>query len=82
MLSKYVKKKKNWDDFIDTCIFAYNTSHHESTSFTPFNLMFGRKAYLPVDINISKSSPEEHLKKWKKANSSLSCAAATGVTDC
>ena len=60
MLSKYVKRKKNWDDFIDTCIFAYNTSHHESISFSPFNLIFGRKAYLPID---SKSSPFKNGKR-------------------
>ena len=77
-----MKRKKNWDDFIDTCIFAYNTSHHESISFSPFNLIFGRKAYLPID---SKSSPEEHLKKWKKADLScerFSSKTAAGVTDC
>ena len=42
MLKKYVQdKKKSWDEYIDTCVLAYNTSRHESTTFTPFELMFG-----------------------------------------
>ena len=43
---------------LDTCMFAYNTSRHESTNFTPFELMFGRKATLPIDVELQKASPE------------------------
>ena len=32
-------------------IYAYNTSRHESSLFTPFELMFGRQALLPVALN-------------------------------
>ena len=69
MVAKYVQCKKNWDEHLDTCVFAYNTSCHESTTFTPFILMFGRRVYLPVDINVSKSSPEENLQELKKETS-------------
>ena len=48
MLCKYIQEKKEkWDDYLDTCTFAYITSRHESTKFTPFEIMFGRKAILP-----------------------------------
>ena len=40
MVAKYVQCKKNWDEHLDTCVFAYNTSCHESTTFTTFILMF------------------------------------------
>ena len=57
MLIKYIDPKKNlWAQFLDTCIFAYNTSAHESTKFSPFELMFGRKAVLPIDINMGNSA--------------------------
>ena len=46
-----------WDDLLDTCIYAYNTSVHESTSFTPFEVMFGRKAVLPIDVEMNIASP-------------------------
>ena len=53
MLVKAIEKKKEeWDQFLDPCVYAYNTAVHESTKFTPFQLMFGRKAVLPIDIDI------------------------------
>ena len=56
MLIKHISKNKSeWDMFLDACVFAYNTSVHESTKFSPFELMFGRKPVLPVDINMGRS---------------------------
>ena len=60
MLVKYVHDKKEvWDDHLDTCIYAYNTAVQESTSFTPFELMFGRKAVLPIEIDFEKREADE-----------------------
>ena len=65
MLIKYIDTKKNlWAQFLDTCIFAYNTSAHESTKFSPFELMFGRKAVLPIDINMGSSDPAAILEEY------------------
>ena len=46
------------------CVFAYNTSRHESIKFTPFELMFGRKATLPIDVELQNASPEEVCQKF------------------
>ena len=43
-------------------MFAYNTSRHESTKHTPFELMFGRTATLPIDINMEKKSAKDFAK--------------------
>ena len=52
LLCKYIQeKKKKRDVYLDTCSFAYDTSKHESTKFTPFEIMFGRKAILPLDLD-------------------------------
>ena len=62
MLVKFVSSKKSkWSRYIDICIFAYNTSRHESTKFTPFEVMFNRTATLPIDIAVRKESPEKIL---------------------
>lgn len=51
MLVKFInEKKESWEDYLDTCVYAYNTAWHESSKFTPFELMFSRRAVLPVDI--------------------------------
>ena len=58
MLVKFISEKKGmWDDFLDTCVYAYNTSVHESTSFTPFEVMFGRIFVLPIDVELDTASP-------------------------
>ena len=54
MLVKYIKDKNSWEEFLDTCVFAYNTAQHESTRYTPFELMFGRKPLFPIDVNTEK----------------------------
>ena len=57
MLVKFVsEKKENWDEYLDTCVYAYNTSVHESTSFSPFEVMYGRRAVLPIDIEMDEIS--------------------------
>ena len=44
ILSKLISNhRRDWADF------AYNTSVYESTGFTPYRLMFGREAILPLD---------------------------------
>ena len=59
MLIKFIdKKKESWEDYLDTCVYAYNTSKHESSKYTPFEVMFGRRAVLPVDLNVAKRCGE------------------------
>jgi hypothetical protein len=40
----------NWDLILDKIAFAYNTSTHESTKQTPFEVQFGRRPKIPIDI--------------------------------
>ena len=42
----------------------YNTSCQESTKFTPFELMFGCKATIPIDIDINKKEPKKVLEEF------------------
>ena len=47
-----------WENQLPKVCMAYNTSIQHSTGFTPFYLMFGRKARLPVDLMYG-SCPDE-----------------------
>ena len=68
MLVKYATDKRDeWDDYLDTCVYAYNTSVQESTRFSPFEVMFGRKPTMPIDIDMATNIPEDQLQKYLEA---------------
>jgi hypothetical protein len=51
MLASYLLTgRNNWDDYLSHATFAYNTSVHASTGYTPHYLMFGRDAREPGDV--------------------------------
>ena len=51
-LAKFAQDKhETWDENIGEVVYSYNTAVQESTKHTPFELMFGQMAILPVDIN-------------------------------
>ena len=69
MIVKFTsQKKEQWDEFLDTCVFAYNTAQHESTQYTPFQLMFGRKAVLPVDVDFESRDEKTLLTEYQKSS--------------
>jgi len=45
-------KEKEWDEYVHGTLLAYRATKHETTGFTPFQLLYGRKARLPVELKI------------------------------
>ena len=49
-------------------MYSYNTAVQESAKHTPFELMFGRMAILPVDINTAGDyNPDDMINKFEEA---------------
>ena len=54
MLAKAVREdQSDWDMLISQVLMAYRTAVQSSTGVTPFRMMFGREARLPVDPSYS-----------------------------
>lgn len=50
-------KKVSWTQYIGELVHVYNNTVHASTGFTPFFLMFGSHARLPVDLVMGTEAP-------------------------
>jgi len=56
-LRHYVKEDQtNWDEWAPFAAYAYNTSEHSATGYTPFELVFGHPSSLPSALR-SEPSP-------------------------
>ena len=52
-LLKFVEEKQpDWDLYIDSILFSYRISRQDSTKQSPFVLLFGRQARLPIEFNL------------------------------
>lgn len=67
MLAAYTSSdQKDWPWSLPSVLFAYNTSVNKSTKFSPFELIYGRQATLPLDIALSKPNSETQDKRLSK----------------
>lgn len=46
-LKHYIQDYTDWDKLVSFAMFSYNTSVHEATKFTPYELVFGKIARIP-----------------------------------
>ena len=49
-LKHYMDNYEDWDLLIPFAMFSYNTSVHEATNFTPYELIFGKPAREPTSF--------------------------------
>jgi len=57
-LKMYLTNNNEWDDHLATAMFAYNTSVHEGTNYTPYALVFGRTPRIPSSASILEEHAE------------------------
>jgi hypothetical protein len=56
-LIKLIKKKieenpKRWHEVLSEALWAHRISKYSATKVTPFELVYGQEAVLPVDVNL------------------------------
>ena len=62
MLAKAVKSDhKDWDLVLPAVVFAYNSTLHSSTGYSPNQLMMGRQALGPVDLLLKPAPRHSNL---------------------
>ena len=70
IISKHVgEKTQHWDKHLNATLWAYRTSFRTSLGFTPFHLVHGQEAILPIEIELS--SLRVLLRSQKKHKESM-----------
>jgi hypothetical protein len=73
MLTHYTQhRQKDWDRYLPYVLYAYRTSPHSITKYSPFYLVYGREATYPFDIfvrdanttNVESLCTEEEVRKY------------------
>ena len=49
-LKHYMEQYENWDRLLPFAMLSYNASVHESTKFSPHEIVFGKRARLPTSF--------------------------------
>jgi hypothetical protein len=58
-LAKVKETDEDWDIHIPAVLFAYRTKRHATTGYTPFQLVYGRQAILPIETIIPVEQQEK-----------------------
>ena len=60
MLRQYVAEDhRDWDRWLPHCAWAYRSSIHSSTKFTPNKIMLGREVRMPLDLLLPHPEKDE-----------------------
>ena len=56
-----VATSQNWDVYLPPVLFTYRTKKHATTGYTPFQLVYGRQAVLPIEAILSTTETESEI---------------------
>jgi len=81
ILSCFVSQHKDdWDNWVSLAVYAYNTSCHESTGFSPYELVFGKDPRTPLALELdlplkNPSSQSDYSRSVRSAMHDIKVAA-------
>ncbi|KAK7095552.1 hypothetical protein V1264_006942 [Littorina saxatilis] len=58
------KQKKKWTGYLPELVYTYNVTPHSSTGFSPYELLFGQKPWLPVDFLLGREEQADSSVEW------------------
>ena len=62
ILAKYAEQHQGeWDAYLPSALFAYRTAQQGTTKQEPFELLYGRHAVLPIDLQVSRPITTQQL---------------------
>ena len=62
-------QNKNWDEYLQAVVFAYNSGIHKTTKHSPYELLYGRPPRLPIHTHpthFSFNKPNDYFEQLKK----------------
>lgn len=72
------EKKQKWSQYVSQLVHAYNCTHNEATGYSPYFLLFGREARLPIDIcfglSLSDDASTSQMQYVQKLKADLQAA--------
>jgi hypothetical protein len=52
LIKKIEENPKRWQEVLSEALWAHRISKHSATKVTPFELVYGQEAILPVEVNM------------------------------
>ena len=75
-----------WDEKIDTVLFAYRVSKNKSTGYSPYFMMYHRQPRLPIDVeflpnqSLEDENVEEFLSTMLQIKDEIKDKASANIT--
>ena len=60
-----VSKKHRWPEYLPELVYAYNSTPHSTTGYSPYYLFFGREPRLPVDQLLGQPEDDDESSNAK-----------------
>ena len=76
------RSRTDWDRQLGPTTFNYNTSRHDTTGFSPFELMFARLPRLMFDLNVPPTArlhPHRYVELMKEFSKHISVATRNNI---